>query len=133
MDRALRWLSFWAYSVLVFVSAILPDRQLPRVTKPPVHHFDKILHFGTYLALFLVTIYVFKRARSFWLFSRATYLALFYCFMMGMVTEWAQFFVPSRSTEFGDWIANVLGMYSGWLVYSLAEKFWFPEAQNGSD
>jgi VanZ family protein len=86
------------------------------VAAPGITHFDKIAHFCVYglLATLLVRL-----GRG----SRAVALALLATSLYGVSDEWHQSFVPGRSSELADWLADTLGgataiaLYAGWPWY----------------
>lgn len=72
------------------------------VAAPDVSNSDKMGHFLVYglLATLLVRL-----ARS----PRAWWLALVVTSLYGVSDEWHQDFVPGRSCELGDWVADTVG------------------------
>lgn len=78
---------------------------------------DKFLHYGAYL-FYGVTISMLVDALSDSMKKNIMYLMLwggFYAF----TDEFHQYFVPGRSTELGDWIADIIGIATAAFVYYL--------------
>jgi len=86
------------------------------VAAPGISNFDKVAHFSVYglLATLLVRLGHGRRAIG---------LALLATSLYGASDEWHQYYVPGRSCEFGDWLADTLGgalalaLYTGWPWY----------------
>lgn len=106
MKPALRaWLPALAWAALIFALSSRPtipvDLQLGR---------DKLAHFAAYtvLGLFL------GRAR------RASGLSALAAALLGLAyaasDEWHQSFVPGRSADVADWLADALGVLAGLLL-----------------
>ena len=83
------------------------------VAAPGITDFDKIAHFSVYGLLATLLVRLGRRPRAVWLALLATSL-------YGASDEWHQSFVPGRSCEFGDWLADTLG---GALALTLY-RFW---------
>ena len=77
---------------------------------------DKIAHFSVYGLLATLLVRLGRGPRAWWLALLATSL-------YGASDEWHQYFVPGRSCEFGDWIADTTGgalaivLYVQWSWY----------------
>ena len=82
-----------------------------------VPSFDKLAHFSVYGLLSTLTLRVLGRGR--W----APWLAIGAVSLFGVTDEWHQSFVPGRSSEVLDWVADTLGaalavlLYAGWGRY----------------
>ena len=94
---------------------------------PEVTHLDKVAHFGVYGLLATLAC----RLGGGW---RAAAWALLAVSAYGATDEWHQSFVPGRSTELADWIADTAGaalavsLYTGWARYrQLLERPLRPE------
>lgn len=74
---------------------------------------DKILHFSIYTVFsFLLTRQILEITTR-W---RAAAIAVAIAMVFGALDEWHQRFIPGRSTEFGDWQADVAGAMVGAIV-----------------
>jgi VanZ family protein len=71
---------------------------------------DKVLHFGVYVLLGLIAQ------------SAVGFHSLTIGIGLGTATELLQHFVPGRTVELLDWVANVLGLGLGIGTYYLARK-----------
>jgi VanZ family protein len=92
--------------MVVIVGSLLPGESpvMSAVAKLPVS--DKVLHFTAYLVLATLAAWAQRGWRaSIWF---AAGLAL-----LGAGLELAQYFVPGRSPEVADELANVLGVCCG--------------------
>jgi VanZ family protein len=75
---------------------------------------DKLLHFLAYSGLGFLLAWATMRLRP---SVTATLWVLGVVFVYGMVDELTQAFVPSRSAEAGDWLADALGGTVGVASY----------------
>ncbi len=86
------------------------------VAAPGISNFDKIAHFSVYGLLATLLVRLGRGPRAVWLALLATSL-------YGVSDEWHQSFVPGRSCEVADWMADTLGavlaltLYAGWPWY----------------
>jgi VanZ family protein len=88
---------------------------MPRELGP----FDKVAHFGMYAVLAsLVTIAV--RGQS--ALVRTVVLTIAAIAVFAAVDEWHQKFIPGRSTELADWVADSLGGITGVIAASLLNR-----------
>jgi VanZ family protein len=104
------------WPVLVAAVIILASSR-SRVASPHVTHVDdKIVHFSVYGLLATLVC----RLSSGW---KAALAALLTVSAFGVTDEWHQSFVPGRSTEVADWVADTSGaalaivLYMGWTRY----------------
>ncbi len=101
-----------AIAVLIFAASSRSVVAAPRVTLID----DKIVHFVVYG---LLATLVCRIGRG-W---RAAAWSLVLVSAYGASDEWHQSFVPGRSTELADWVADTLGaavaiaLYVGWARY----------------
>ncbi|MQA90778.1 MAG: hypothetical protein GEU90_11155 [Gemmatimonas sp.] len=72
---------------------------------------DKVAHFGAYLVLGFLLAHGVTR------FGLSARFALVVGMLYGLSDEVHQRFVPGRSAELADWIADALGAVAGILVY----------------
>lgn len=102
-----------AYCTFIVIQSHLPSP----VELPEISHLDKLLHFGAYgvMAVLFYRTYLAGWPRaSKWtlLWGSALSAALF-----GLSDEIHQFFVPYRTADALDFLADALGAFSGALVY----------------
>jgi VanZ family protein len=74
-----------------------------------LHIWDKLQHFGAYLALSFLPVIVFQD-------KRRGIIAGLSMFVLGTLLEGGQHFSPGRAVEFGDVIANGAGVSCGTLL-----------------
>ena len=81
-----------------------------------ISNFDKVVHFFVYGLLATLAVRLGRGRRAAW-------LALLAVSFFGVTDEWHQSFVPGRSCEFGDWVADTTGaalaiaLYTRWGWY----------------
>ena len=105
------WLPLVIYCVLILIQAFLP---LPVFR---LRHADKLVHFMAYAVL---GILLFRALISFNTRTSTgmnVFLAVFLSAIMGFSDEIIQIFVPSRSIDRVDFFYDVLGSFSGILLY----------------
>ena len=91
-------------SILIFVASAQE--------RAPIPDFgftwqDKVFHFLAYL-VYALTVYNAVRLSSITEWRRAMVI-LAVSALYGAADEWHQFYVPGRSSELLDWVADVLG------------------------
>lgn len=90
--------------------------QRPVLASPEITNIDKVTHFAVFGLLGTLVC----RLGSGW---RGAVLAWAATAIFAATDEWHQSFVPGRSPELADWIADVLGAataivaYTGWRGY----------------
>ncbi len=95
--------------VFTFLMTSVPDPQVD----VPLPYADKIAHFGFYAVMgFLCALW---RRESGSPAGRAALAALLFTAFAGAVDEVHQHWIPGRSTEFIDWIADTAGGGAGAL------------------
>jgi VanZ family protein len=83
---------------------------------PKIHNFDKVVHFGAFGLLATLV----ARVGPGW---RGAVWGLVLTSAFGATDEWHQSFVPGRSCDFFDWVADTLGAaiavacYARWVRY----------------
>jgi len=93
-----------ALYTLIFVLAIIP----PSEGQIGLPYMDKIIHFLAFFILSVATLYAFQVTRIFHC------VILIICF--GICIEVIQFFIPYRSFEILDIIADIIGALIGFKV-----------------
>jgi VanZ family protein len=101
---------------LLWAAGIFTLSSLSRPPGPPlVHGLDKVAHFTAYLVLGLLTARALgarsQRPRT------AALLGLLLASLYGVSDEWHQHFVPGRSVDALDLLADVLGACAGALLW----------------
>lgn len=116
-----QWLSAerraWLWPVVIAV-LIFTASSRSSVAGPKIPHFDKVVHFSVYGLLGTLACRAILGRRGAW-------WALAAVSAYGATDEWHQHFVPGRSTELADWVADTAGaaiailMYRRWTAYRL--------------
>jgi hypothetical protein len=103
-------LVLWAVLICcVVVGSLLPAASAVMVAIGRLHIWDKLQHFGAYLALSFLPVIGFRDKR------RGIVMGLS-MFILGALLEAGQHFSPGRSVELGDVIANGAGVSCGTLL-----------------
>jgi VanZ family protein len=115
MKRFLRyWLPLIAYCLCIFLQS--STSELP-VELPAFEHADKVLHAGGYGLLGILFYRAYRSLwpnASGWSMANASLLsAAFY----GLSDEIHQYFVPGRSADPWDWLADTIGAMLGVVAY----------------
>jgi VanZ family protein len=93
----------------VVIGSLLPAANPVMVMIGRLHIWDKLQHFGAYLALSLLPVVGFRDRRR-------GLLAGLSMFVLGVLMEAGQHFSPGRAVELGDVIANGAGVSCGALL-----------------
>jgi VanZ family protein len=107
------WLPLLAYCLLIFIQSSSSEP----VELPGIPQIDKLLHAGGY-SLLGILFYRAYRSRwpdaSGWAMANVSLLSgSFY----GMTDEIHQYFVPGRSADPWDWLADTIGVMLGVMAY----------------
>lgn len=100
-----------AIALLIFVAS-----SRSKVAGPHFPYVDKVAHFGVYGLLGTLV----GRRGAGWRHAAWSLIAVS---LYGASDEWHQYYVPGRSTEIGDWLADTGGaalailLYHGWAGY----------------
>jgi VanZ family protein len=108
------------FLIAIFIQSSIPGDELPEVG---FEYADKIAHFIIYSILFILFFYSLKyQNKSIKLQKYAAEFALLFTAFYGMTDEIHQSFVPNRSSEFNDWLANVSGAIVMYLIVKYFKK-----------
>jgi VanZ family protein len=130
MNHFLRyWLPLIAYCLILF----LQSSSESTVDLPAIEHADKVVHAGAY-GLLGILFYRAYRSRwpnaSGWTMANASLLsASFY----GLSDEIHQYFVPARSADPWDWLADTIGAMLGVVAYHALLRYQFRKASTRPD
>lgn len=118
-----RWVApvLWAGVIEVLTSWPNP----PSVAAPA--GTDKVVHLVLYATFGLLTM------RSVWSGRFVRRTALFVAggvAIFAALDEWHQLFIPGRSMELGDWIADFVGALAGIALYSLMARARFARRES---
>jgi hypothetical protein len=103
-------LSLWAVLICCVVAgSLLPAASPVMIAIGRLHIWDKLQHFGAYLALSFLPVIGFRDRRK-------GLMAGLSMFLLGILMEAGQHFSPGRSPELGDVLANGAGVSCGALL-----------------
>lgn len=111
------------YLLIIFISSSIPGDNFPKVD---FEFSDKIVHFIIYSILFILFFYSLKNQTK---YTKLQKSALEYSFLFtalyGVTDELHQYFVPHRSCELFDWLADLAGalvVYIPFKIYNSKMK-----------
>lgn len=107
-----------AWTILIFIGCSLPGKDLPPINV--FDHFDKVVHLGFFIVFaFLWLAAGFSSRDKDWV------LIIALSFIYGFVLEYYQInFVPGRSWDVWDGVADGVGGIIGCLVFSKLNHTW---------
>jgi VanZ family protein len=116
-ERSL-WRIVWLWAPVVAYLAVIfhlssQSNPLPELTE---HVWDKLLHTTEYSGLAFLFARAFRGAGAGWL--PAVLLAILATSLYGASDEWHQAFVPLRTSDIHDWIADTIGGTIGAACYT---------------
>lgn len=119
------------WSVIIIVLCSIPGQEFPDASFIDIPHFDKIVHFGLYFILSIVTIKGIQQQNRFKLLKSHPYLSIvIYAVFLGVSLELIQYyFIPFRSGDLLDMLANFTGLLLGAMLIKLrfAPKYFLME------
>src|SRR5262245_32426095 len=105
-DRGwLFWLPAMGWAGLIFVASSVPGESLPKL---PEHVTDKIAHFAVYLTLGVFTTLGLRRGWG-WAHRKAIAATIAATIVYGLSDEFHQSFVPHRTPDWRDLLADAIG------------------------
>ena len=110
------------WSIFIGFLCFTPAQELP---KWEVLSFDKIGHFGIFAILVFFCIWgLAKGSESRMSLKTAILIAVLYSLIYSLLIEIIQAsFIPGRSGEVVDFLADAIGCFIGLLVYQLWRKY----------
>ena len=101
------------YCVFIFIQSQLP---VP-FEMPDVSHFDKLLHFGAYgvMAILFYRTYLAGWPQA--IKRTLIWASVISTALYGLSDEIHQYFVPERSADLLDWLADTVGAAVGTVIY----------------
>ncbi|MDE3057528.1 MAG: VanZ family protein [Bacteroidota bacterium] len=106
------------WAAAIFIESAIPGRKIP----PLPHGFDKVVH----VSLYFIFCWLAHRALKFqnveWLSRISLFLAVVGTALYGFSDEYHQIFVPGRTADVYDLLADVLGASAYLLILAVAEK-----------
>ena len=110
------WRPWWppvAWAVCILVATWIPGAMVPRVPAP--EGTDKVVHF----IFFLVLAFLIQRALRAQGSARLVPYVILALAAFGAFDEYVQQFIPGRSMELLDWVADVSGAIVGVVIARL--------------
>jgi VanZ family protein len=106
------------YWIILLLATSLPTESLPDLGGG-----DKIKHFSAYMILsVLLTLSLLVQERSRFLSKYAFIISVVIASVYGFFDEIHQMYIPGRSCEFLDWVADVGGAITGSLIIYIYHK-----------
>ncbi len=116
------WLPWMLYAGLIFFLSSIPGDDFPRITflkgiLPDfiADHPDKIVHMGLYAVMAWLAFRAMTSRPPVRIF-KVMLLAVLLSSAYGATDEWHQSFVPHRSCDVFDWVADTVGATLGVTV-----------------
>ncbi|MBN2572146.1 MAG: VanZ family protein [Ignavibacteriales bacterium] len=101
------------YWIVLFIATSLSTESLPK----PFVFSDKVAHLLAYLVLsFFVCLAIWAQEKFQLVSRRYFFFTLFIVLLYGIFDEIHQSFIPGRSCEFLDWVADAVGAIIGTLL-----------------
>lgn len=119
---ALVYFPLTAYWLVLFIATTIPGHDLPDVKMS-----DKIEHFGAYMVLAVLLCFTYSFQQKFNFLRKNPFIYTFATiFLYGGLDELHQLFIPGRSCDIRDLIADVSGALIGigivYLIKILSKK-----------
>ena len=109
------WFPILLYCLLIFIQSSRPS---PDIT-PHWPYFDKVLHFTAYALLGALFLRAFKTTRIKHHLKLILALSVLFSSLYGISDEIHQSFVPHRTADVMDALADMLGSIAGVYLYQL--------------
>lgn len=108
------------YLIAIFVTSSIPGDEFPKVE---FKFTDKFVHMAIFGVLFILFFYSLKyQTKNVKLQKHSLKFSLLFTSLYGITDELHQYFIPNRSCEFADWVADVAGALLAYgaikLIYS---------------
>ena len=106
------------YWIILFTATTLPGNQLP-----DLHLSDKIEHFSAFFILsVLLNLALMFQKKSFILYKYSALVTIIITLSYGAVDELHQIFIPGRSADIRDWLADATGVILGVFILNLIKN-----------
>jgi VanZ family protein len=101
----------------------MPGSNIPDVPFIKIPHLDKLVHAVIFAVFAYLLNYGLYRQKNAFLKTHNYTITLFAGVVYGVITEWIQFsFIPERSGELTDWLADVAGTIAGIIIFHFTRK-----------
>ncbi len=109
---------FYRLPVIMFCTLIFWQSSYPgMISGPAFPHQDKVLHFGGYAFLAILTARSLKEGKPFWSPLKIKLITILFGCVYGLSDEIHQAFVSSRSASVYDFMADCAGSIFGCFFY----------------
>jgi VanZ family protein len=117
------------WSLIILWIICMPGNSIPKTPFINIPHFDKVVHAVIFAVLaFLVNYGLYRQNNTFIRKNHYT-ISIISGVIYGIITEWIQLkFIPGRSGEILDWVADVAGTIAGIIAFYLYLQF-FPRSR----
>jgi VanZ family protein len=106
------------YWIVLFTATTLPGKDLPDLGIS-----DKIEHFSAFFILaVLINLTLIYQRKSYLLFRYAIIATIIITLSYGAIDEIHQLFIPGRSADFRDWLADSSGVIMGVFFLNLLKN-----------
>lgn len=113
-------IAFILFCALIFIESSFPSDSYPDLD---FEFSDKLIHIGIYFVLAFLAYLSFIHQDKYTLLNKKAYLfTVIFTVIYGASDELHQFFVPGRSCDVFDWIADVIGAILAVLAIILLKK-----------
>lgn len=103
---------------LMVIASLTPSDQLPDLKL--FKHADKAIHWAMYFGFSIFLIPLFLKGKK---YKTSYFITLIFALLCGVLMEYLQIHLShGRSAEFGDVIANGVGVLTGILFYARCIK-----------
>lgn len=121
--------TYWksiAICIIIFILSSITFKSIPDVAR--FHNSDKFTHVLMYIGLGFIAYYEFLKDKYFKLRYRNWLMMMFVAFVLfgGIIEIFQGTIFKPRTSEFADWIADILGlilgMSAGWTLRKFLVK-----------
>lgn len=99
----------WCLALLVIILCVIPAPKLVEVS-----NVDKVEHALAFAALAFVFLRAYRH-QVIWVITG--------CVAFGVGIELVQYFIPWRSAELADLVADIVGVLLGWMTFIIFSRF----------
>ena len=115
------------YWLLIFILTSIPGKHMPTLFGVS----DKFKHFGAYLVLaFLLNFAIILQGKYKKLSENSFYITLIITTIYGLFDEVHQIFIPGRSFDWWDLVADIIGSLVGIMLVNIIIKSYGKKESN---
>ncbi len=108
------WIPVFLWLALMLAVSSLPGKELPEADIP---FADKAAHFAEYLVLGLLMFRAVSLGPKNIVLAKQLILSIIIISAYAAFDEWHQSFIPGRSADVLDFIADAAGAFCGMIIY----------------